>query len=62
MWAIDGGLKWNGLAVNGQYYFRWVNNFDADGPIPVDSTYDHGFELSGCRSCIYKNINNLHAL
>jgi len=46
MWAIDGGIKWNGLAINGQYYFRWIDDFDADGPIPIDSTYDHGFELS----------------
>ena len=46
MWAIDGGLKWNGLALNGQYFFRWIDEFDADGPIPVDSMYDHGFEAS----------------
>jgi hypothetical protein len=31
-------------AVNGQYFFRWLNNFRADGPIPVASTFDHGFE------------------
>jgi hypothetical protein len=46
MLAIDGGLKWNGLAVNGQYFFRWVDDFTADGPLPLKSTYDHGFELS----------------
>ena len=46
MWAIDGGLKWNGLAVNGQYFFRWLNHFEADGPLPLASTFDHGFELS----------------
>jgi hypothetical protein len=45
MWAIDGGLKWNGLAINGQYFFRWLDDFRADGPIPVSSTFDHGFEL-----------------
>src|SRR4029077_3711734 len=46
MWAIDGGLKWNGLAVNGQYFFRWLDDFEADGPLPLASTYDHGGELS----------------
>ena len=46
MWAIDGGLKRNGLAINGQYFFRWLNDFEADGPIPLASTFDHGFELS----------------
>jgi len=46
MWAIDGGLKKSGFSVNGQYYFRWVDDFDADGPLPLVSTHDHGFELS----------------
>jgi hypothetical protein len=46
MWAIDGGLKWRGLAVNGQYYFRWLNDFVADGPLPLASTFDNGGELS----------------
>jgi hypothetical protein len=30
-------------AVNGQYFFRWLNNFRADGPIPT-SSFDHDFE------------------
>ncbi|HXW03856.1 MAG TPA: hypothetical protein VD833_01385 [Vicinamibacterales bacterium] len=46
MWAIDGGLKKNGFSVNGQYYFRWVSDFEADGPLPLASMFDHGFELS----------------
>jgi len=46
MSAIDYGLKWNGLAVNGQYFFRWLNDFNADGPLPLTSTFDHGNELS----------------
>jgi hypothetical protein len=46
MWAIDGGVKYNGLAVNGQYFMRWLSDFEANGPLPVSSTYDHGYELS----------------
>jgi hypothetical protein len=46
MWAIDGGLKRSGLAINGQYFFRRIDNFEADGPLPLTSTYDHGGELS----------------
>ena len=46
MWAIDGGMKWRGFAINSQYYFRWLNDFLADGPLPVASTFDHGGELS----------------
>jgi len=46
MWAIDWGFKKSGWSVNGQYYFRWLDHFVADGPIPLKSTFDHGFELS----------------
>ena len=46
MWAADAGIKWNGLAVNAQTFVRWINDFEADGPLPVSSTFDHGAELS----------------
>jgi hypothetical protein len=56
MWAIDWGLKRSGLAVNGQYFFRWINDFAADGPIPLSSTFDHGFELSVSYFVIPKKV------
>jgi len=46
MWAMDWGLKYDGLAINGQYYVRTLSNFDADGPLPLTSTLDHGYEIS----------------
>ena len=46
LWSIDGGVKWNGLAINGQYFMRWLDDFEADGPMPLASTYDHGAEIS----------------
>jgi len=46
MWAVDAGLKYQGLALNGQYFFRTLSNFRADGPLPLSSTFDHGFEAS----------------
>jgi hypothetical protein len=56
MSAIDGGIKYNGLAVNGQYYMRWLSNFEADGPMPVTSTFDHGYELSASYFVIPKDL------
>jgi hypothetical protein len=46
MWAIDAGLKRSGFSVNAQYFFRWLNDFEADGPLPVNSTFDRGFEVT----------------
>ena len=56
MWAIDGGLKWNGFAVNGQYFMRWLGDFIANGPLPLDSTYDHGYEWTGGHFIIPKKL------
>jgi hypothetical protein len=56
MWAIDGGVKWNGLAVNGQYFMRWLGDFQADGPLPLASTFDHGYELSAGQFVIPKKL------
>jgi len=56
MWAIDGGLKKSGFSVNGQYYFRWLNDFEADGPLPLASTYDSGFELSAAKFIVPKTL------
>jgi hypothetical protein len=56
MWAIDGGLKKNGFSVNGQYYLRWLSDFDADGPLPLASTFDHGFELSTGQFIVPKTL------
>jgi hypothetical protein len=56
MSAIDGGIKYNGLAVNGQYYMRWLSNFEADGPMPLTSTFDRGYELSASYFVIPKDL------
>ena len=56
MSAIDGGIKYNGLAVNGQYYMRWLSDFVADGPIPVTSTFDRGYEWSASYFVIPKKL------
>ncbi|MFL5240878.1 MAG: hypothetical protein ACJ8FY_02105 [Gemmataceae bacterium] len=46
MWAQDFGFKYHGFSFNAQYYLRWLNSFRADGPLPLASTFDHGFEAS----------------
>ena len=56
MWAIDGGLKKSGFSINGQYFFRWLNDFEADGPLPLASTFDHGFELSSGKFVVPKKL------
>jgi hypothetical protein len=45
MLAVNAGMKYKGFYLEGEYYFRWVNNFQVIGTIPVKSLYDNGFSL-----------------
>jgi len=42
---FDTGVKWRGMALEGEYYLRWLNDFRATGPLPTHRTFDHGFQL-----------------
>jgi hypothetical protein len=41
--AIDVGAKYRGFSFQGEYYFRRLSDFLADGTVPVESLSDHGF-------------------
>lgn len=45
MLDLNAGFKYRGLSLEGEYYFRWVDDFDSVGVIPVDDLFDHGFSL-----------------
>jgi len=45
MLAMDAGFKYEGFFLQSEYYLRWLTRFDATGPLPVDSLFDHGFYL-----------------
>jgi hypothetical protein len=35
---------------------RWLGDFNADGPLPLSSTFDHGFELSAGQFVMPKKL------
>ncbi len=45
MAAVDAGYKHRGWSVEGEYYWRSVNNLSTVGDIPEDELFDHGFQL-----------------
>lgn len=45
MLDLNAGFKLRGYSLEGEYYIRWVDNFDVVGTIPVTSLFDHGFQL-----------------
>jgi hypothetical protein len=45
MFDVDGSLKYRGFALEGEYYWRWLNNFKGTGVAVVPDLFDHGFQL-----------------
>jgi hypothetical protein len=41
--AVHAGLKCRGCSVSAEYFFRWLNNIQGNGPIADDALFDHGF-------------------
>lgn len=45
MIAADAGVKYRGFALDGEFYWRKLDNFAADGPLPVNDVTDTGFQV-----------------
>jgi hypothetical protein len=51
---FNAGVKYMGLALETEIYARWVNNFEAIGPIPVSSLFDKGFQIQASGMAVPK--------
>lgn len=56
MTALDAGMKYRGFALEGDYYFRWVDDFVVDGDVPEDELYDHGFDVQASAMVIPRTL------
>jgi hypothetical protein len=54
--STDAGFKYKGFFLQGEYYFRWLNGFEADGALPVDEIFDTGFYVQASMFAIPKKI------
>jgi hypothetical protein len=43
--AVDAGLKYKGLSLQGEYFVRTLSNFNATAPVPQQSITDRGFQV-----------------
>jgi hypothetical protein len=41
--ALDAGAKYRGFSLQSEFYWRTLNDFVANGPLPVGSIFDRGF-------------------
>jgi hypothetical protein len=54
--SFDAGLKYKGLFVQTEIYNRWLENFVADGPLPVTSVHDTGFYVQAAFYAVPKKL------
>lgn len=54
MLDLNAGFKYQGWALEGEYYFRWLSDFRTIGEIPVDEIFDHGFQLQASTMLVPK--------
>ena len=53
---FDGGLKYHGLSLDGEYFMRWLNNFTGTGTAGLPSLFDHGFQMQASAMVIPKSL------
>jgi len=45
--AVDAGMKYRGIFLQTEIYHRWLDGFEADGPLPVNRIVDKGLYVQG---------------
>lgn len=56
MTSVNAGFKYKGFFLQTEFYYRVLNNFDADGTIPLNRVIDRGFYVQGSFYPIKKRL------
>jgi hypothetical protein len=56
MAAFDGGLKYHGLSLEGEYFLRWLDHFHGPGTAGLASVFSHGFQLQTSAMVLPKTL------
>lgn len=54
MSSIDGGIKYKGNALEGEYYLRWLDHYKGPGTSIIPDFFDHGFQLQASTMVVPK--------
>lgn len=55
--SFDASAKYRGWTFMSEYYFRWLTDFLANGPLPLSSIYDNGFMAVLGRMVVPRSVN-----
>ena len=56
MAAFDGGLKYHGFSLEGEYYLRWLDHFEGPGTSVLAPIFSRGFQLQTSAMVLPKTL------
>ena len=56
MAAFDGGLKYHGYSLEGEYFLRWLNHFHGPGTAGLAPIFSHGFQMQASSMILPKTL------
>jgi hypothetical protein len=56
MSSVDFGLKYRGWSLDGEYFMRWLGEFEGPGTVGLPQLYDHGYQLQASYMLIPKTL------
>jgi hypothetical protein len=56
MASFDGGLKYHGVSLEGEYFLRWLDHFKGPGTGGLPSIFSHGFQMQASAMLVPKTL------
>ncbi len=56
MAAFDGGLKYHGFSLEGEYFLRWLDHFEGPGTAGLAAIFSHGFQIQASAMVVPKTL------
>jgi hypothetical protein len=56
MVSVDGGIKYKGLSLEAEYYWRWLSNFQGIKTSGIADIDDHGFQVQASAMAVPKAL------
>jgi len=56
MSSVDGGVKYKGLSLEAEYYWRWLSNFQGINTGGIADIEDHGFQVQSSAMAVPKTL------
>ncbi len=56
MSSLDAGVKFKGLSLEGEYYWRWLSDYEGSAVSAIPDINDHGYQLQASAMVVPKIV------